>query len=66
MPVSKELPYSWFNTPNIHLCTISDFDSFCKSKKIKIIDKHIITDQKEVKFYPNLFGALALYKLVKI
>jgi methionine biosynthesis protein MetW len=65
MPVSKELPFSWFNTPNIHLCTINDFDSFCESQKIKVVEKHIITDKKEIKFYPNLFGALALYKLEK-
>ena len=65
MPVSKELPYSWFNTPNIHLCTISDFDNFCTTHKVAVIEKHIMTDQKAVNFYPNLFGALALYKLVK-
>lgn len=65
MPVSKELPYSWFDTPNIHLCTISDFDNFCATQKVAVIEKHIMTDQKAVNFYPNLFGALALYKLVK-
>lgn len=65
MPVSKELPYSWFDTPNIHLCTISDFDNFCTTHKVAVIEKHIMTDQKAVNFYPNLFGALALYKLVK-
>ena len=65
MPVSKELPYSWFDTPNIHLCTISDFDNFCATHKVVVIEKHIMTDQKAVNFYPNLFGALALYKLVK-
>ena len=65
MPVSKELPFSWFNTPNIHLCTIHDFDNFCNSHKIKVVERHIITDKKAIKFYPNLFGALALYKLVK-
>ena len=65
MPLSKELPFSWFNTPNIHLCTIHDFDNFCNSHKIKVVERHIITDKKAIKFYPNLFGALALYKLVK-
>jgi len=65
MPVSKELPFSWFNTPNIHLCTIHDFDNFCNDHKIKVAERHIITDKKAIKFYPNLFGALALYKLVK-
>jgi methionine biosynthesis protein MetW len=64
MPKSKELPYSWFNTPNVHLCTIKDFDDLCKSKKYKIFDRLVLTDNKSVSFFPNLFGALALYNLV--
>ncbi|MBT4758831.1 MAG: methionine biosynthesis protein MetW [Nitrosomonadales bacterium] len=64
MPVSEELPYTWFDTPNIHLCTIKDFDNFCKKNKIKIDQRLILTDKKSVNFYPNFFGALALYKLV--
>ena len=64
MPVSDELPYKWFETPNIHLCTIQDFDNLCKENKIKVEQRLILTDKKSVNFYPNLFGALALYKLV--
>ena len=64
MPVSKELPFKWFDTPNVHLCTIHDFDYFCKKNKIKINERLILTDKKSVNFYPNFFGALALYKLV--
>ena len=64
MPKSKELPYSWFNTPNVHLCTIKDFDDLCKSKKYKVIDRLVLTDNKSVTICPNLFGALALYNLV--
>ena len=65
MPKSKELPYSWFNTPNVHLCTIKDFDNLCKSNKYKIVDRLVLTDNKSVSFLPNLLGALALYNLVK-
>ena len=36
MPVTKTLPYSWFNTPNLHMCTIKDLFSFCLNKNIKI------------------------------
>ena len=64
MPVSDELPYKWFETPNIHLCTIQDFDNLCKENKIKVEQRLILTDKKSVNFCPNLFGALALYKLV--
>ena len=64
MPVSDELPYKWFDTPNIHLCTIQDFDNLCRENKIKVEQRLILTDKKSVNFYPNFFGALALYKLV--
>ena len=36
MPVSKSLPYTWYNTPNLHMCSIKDFYQFCEKKKIKI------------------------------
>src|SRR6056300_1724507 len=64
MPVSKELPFKWYDTPNVHLCTIHDFDSFCRKNKIKVKERLILTDKKSVSFYPNFFGAFALYKLV--
>ena len=64
MPVSDELPYKWYETPNIHLCTIQDFDNLCRENKIKVEQRLILTDKKSVNFYPNFFGALALYKLV--
>ena len=64
MPKSKELPYSWFNTPNVHLCTIKDFDNLCKVNKYKIVNRLVLTDNQSVRFFPNLFGALALYNLV--
>lgn len=64
MPKSKELPYSWFNTPNVHLCTIKDFDDLCKSKKYKVVDRLVLTDNQSVNLLPNLLGTLALYNLV--
>ena len=63
MPVSKTLPYQWYDTPNVHLCTISDFDEFCKNHKITILERCVITDAKAVNFMPNLFGNLAMYRL---
>lgn len=63
MPVSKTLPYQWYDTPNVHLCTIRDFDIFCKNHNIDIIERKVITDGKEVNFIPNLLGSLAMYRL---
>ena len=36
MPVTKTLPNSWYNTPNLHMCTIKDFYNFCHARKIKL------------------------------
>jgi methionine biosynthesis protein MetW len=63
MPVSKTLPYQWYDTPNVHLCTINDFDEFCKNHKITILERCVITDTKAVNFMPNLLGNLAMYRL---
>lgn len=63
MPVSKTLPYQWYDTPNVHLCTINDFDQFCKNHKISILERKVITDGGEVSFMPNLLGNLAMYRL---
>jgi methionine biosynthesis protein MetW len=63
MPVSKTLPYQWFDTPNVHLCTINDFDNFCKNHKITILERCVITDTQAVNFMPNLLGNLAMYRL---
>jgi len=63
MPVSKALPYQWYDTPNVHLCTINDFDYFCHHHSIEILERRVITDGKEVSFMPNLLGSLAMYRL---
>ncbi len=63
MPVSKILHYEWFNTPNVHLCTIEDFEIFCKNYKIIVLERSVITDGKAVNFMPNLLGSLAIYRL---
>ncbi len=63
MPVSKDLPYQWFDTPNVHLCTINDFDKFCKNYKISVLERKVITDGVDVSFMPNLLGNLAMYRL---
>lgn len=63
MPVSKTLPYQWYDTPNVHLCTINDFDQFCKDCNIKVSERLVLTDNKPVTFMPNLMGSLAMYRL---
>ncbi len=61
MPVSENLPYQWFNTPNVHLCTIADFERFCADRNIRIVERKVLTRGKTVGLWPNLLGALAVY-----
>ena len=69
MPVSKALPYTWYNTPNIHLCTFRDFESLCRRKQIKIISRMVVDQQHKVglgsKLFPNILGEVAIYRVSK-
>jgi len=61
MPVSVNLPFEWFDTPNIHLCTIADFERFCSLRGIRIVGRTVLTGGKPVAAWPNLLGELAVY-----
>jgi methionine biosynthesis protein MetW len=62
MPVSDNLPYQWFDTPNVHLCTIADFERFCAGHGVKILERKVLTRGKPVSVLPNLLGSLAVYR----
>ena len=61
MPVSENLPYEWFDTPNVHLCAIADFERFCEERDIRIVERKVLTHGRPVTMMPNLLGALAVY-----
>ncbi len=63
MPVSENLPYQWYDTPNVHLCTIHDFDQFCVKHNIQIIERLVLTERQPIRWLPNLMGSLAMYHL---
>ncbi len=66
MPVTDSLPNQWFNTPNIHLCTILDFEELCKQKGIHILERTVVDREHReatlLKLAPNLLGEIALYR----
>jgi len=62
MPVSQALPYQWFDTPNIHLCTVADFDAFLAERGCRVIERKVLANGGESTFAPNLFGELAIYR----
>ncbi|MDF1587638.1 MAG: methionine biosynthesis protein MetW [Gammaproteobacteria bacterium] len=69
MPISRTLPNAWFNTPNIHLCTVQDFEQLCQNKAISILNRSIVNhahkDTLGTRLLPNLFGQIALYQIKK-
>ncbi|MEO8386115.1 MAG: methionine biosynthesis protein MetW [Betaproteobacteria bacterium] len=65
MPVSDALPYAWHNTPNVHMCTVADFDAFCARKKLRVLNRLVMNGEREQTLLPNLMGTLALYRLAK-
>lgn len=62
MPVSDVLPYQWYNTPNLHLFTIADFENFCGAHSIRILERLALHRDQPVKFMPNLRGTLAVFR----
>lgn len=62
MPVSGELPYEWYDTPNIHLFTIRDFENFCGTHNVRILERVVMAQGRPVNFLPNLLGSLAVYR----
>ena len=65
MPVSDALPYAWHNTPNVHMCTVADFDAFCARKNLRVLNRLVMNGEREQTLLPNLMGTLALYRLAK-
>jgi methionine biosynthesis protein MetW len=62
MPVSDDLPYQWFDTPNIHLCTLADFEDLCEKCGIRVLERLVLSNGKPVNALPNLRGQLAVYR----
>ena len=62
MPVSEELPYQWFDTPNIHLCTLGDFEELCNLCGAQILERIVMNGDRQIAFLPNLIGILAFYR----
>lgn len=64
-PVTNSLPHLWYNTPNLHFLTISDFEVYTAERKIKVLERHYFTKDSVVKFRPNLFAMNAIFVVAK-
>ena len=67
MPVSKFMPYSWYDTPNIHFCTVDDFEALCVQKNITIVKRAMVNQNNKssvlTRRWPNCFAATVLYRV---
>lgn len=62
MPVTKVLPYQWYDTPNIRVGTLQDFAVLAQKNRLKILDSFGLQDGREVRFWPNARASRAVFK----
>jgi methionine biosynthesis protein MetW len=63
MPVTKVLPYQWYDTPNIRVGTLQDFRTLALNNHLKILDQFGLQDGKEIRFLPNARANRAVFKV---
>ena len=63
MPVSERMPYQWYNTPNIHWCTLQDFEKLCANNNLVIHERAVMSGNRRISLWPNLLGSLAFYRI---
>ncbi|WP_440996443.1 methionine biosynthesis protein MetW [Arhodomonas sp. SL1] len=66
MPMSGALCYAWYDTPNIHLCTLRDFETLCAERGIEILERQTLSHELQRPWFagilPNLLAEVALYR----
>ena len=62
MPVTKVLPYQWYDTPNIRVATLQDFEALALQSRLEILDSFGLQDGQEIRFWPNARASRAVFK----
>ena len=69
MPVSRFMPYAWYDTPNIHFCTVRDFEQLCRERDIRIVRRDMVGRASNggglAGLWPNLFATTAIYQITR-
>jgi len=65
MPVSKSLPYEWYDTPNLRCATIYDFEELANKVGLEVVERVALNEGAPVNFLPNWRGSLAVFRLKK-
>jgi methionine biosynthesis protein MetW len=66
MPVTKVLPYQWYDTPNIRVGTLDDFRALAQQNQLEILDEFGLQDGREVRFWPNARASRAVFKVQRV
>lgn len=64
-PASRSLPYAWYNTPNRHYCSTTDWRNFCRENHWRIVQQSFITKGRRIVFWPNLRAEISLFLMEK-
>lgn len=64
-PMTESLPYSWYESPNIHFFSISDFVEYCRQGKIEIEKSKFIGEKKIIRMFPNVFAQTGIFLISK-
>jgi methionine biosynthesis protein MetW len=62
MPVTGQMPYQWYDTPNIHLCTLRDFEDLAGEVNLRIIERATFNGEREIRVLPQWRSTLAMYR----
>ena len=69
MPVTKNLPFEWYDTPNIHFCTVADFEALCRKEGYQVLNRGMLSTGTVNKIFkniwPNMFAETAVYHLTR-
>lgn len=64
-PITPSLPYSWYDTPNLHFLSITDFIDYCKKRNIKIEKATYLGTKKRTYLFPNFFALVGIFMISK-
>ena len=65
VPITRSLPYRWYNTPNLHFLSTTDFNDFCRAEGITVHATYYCNERREVTVLPNMFALSALFVISK-
>ena len=70
MPVSEDLPYQWYNSPNVRFFTLLDFEALCEQMALTVVERQVLDEEGQVVDADsardlNFLGSLAVYRLTR-